>query len=134
MTIQVTMEKVFEIADALVVEKGAGYKYDFPAGGRQCFNVWEGKPSCIVGTIMHRLGVPVETMGGEYSEVFAGRDAMSITDLARSLETEGVIDFIDNRVIDALRYMQIEQDGGETWADAVAISRRRLSDYYRITV
>lgn len=59
-----TLDRAKELAREVVTEFGEGYKYPedhrrWNAGTRMCVYIHDDKPSCLVGQILHRHGVPV---------------------------------------------------------------------------
>jgi hypothetical protein len=64
-------------------------------------------PGCIVGQVLHRLGVPLADL--KKAETLGATAAVQRT-------TEGVSDNVAN----LLRYVQVKQDRGQTWSKAVA--------------
>jgi hypothetical protein len=70
-------------------------------------------PGCIVGQVLHRLGVPLADL--KEAETLGATAAVRLT-------TQGVSD----NVSDFLRFVQQKQDRGVTWSKAVADA---LEDY-----
>ncbi|MGW2919502.1 hypothetical protein ACWDBF_16765 [Streptomyces angustmyceticus] len=97
-----------------VVKESPDKVYEAPAhmdreGNGLCFYVHtdtEGNTvgaGCIVGTVLHRLGVPLEAL--------ARVEGLSATGALQSLDINP-----DTHLGEELRKVQIRQDDGETWA------------------
>lgn len=74
-----------------------------------CLYVYNNAPSCLVGHVMHRLGIPLDVLSeheGESPNQF--RPALSIS----------------YRAADALTKAQDVQDEGDAWADALEAAER----------
>lgn len=118
MAIELTYDSVLGAANLIVREKGYEYFYTPESGwrfdGMSCSN-WkrdeydEKVPDCIVGTILHRLGVPLESM----------LQCVSSGYLVEALAADGVIEKVGQDVKDFLDMAQVLQDTGATWHSAV---------------
>ena len=65
MTIEITTEKMLGALEKVVEEAGRDYTYpleDLAAFNDSCRYVIDGRPACIVGRALHRLGVPIEDL------------------------------------------------------------------------
>lgn len=103
--------------------KAKGYDYVYPRDERGlCYNVFEGKPDCIVGWVLIWLGVPIEWFGPD------NRANDPIDDVCMDLRMEEVVEFTQEaRVL--MKHAQREQDGGATWG--AAVTRAHLGeDWY----
>jgi hypothetical protein len=65
-TRRITKEDVIREMRAVVDEYGADYLYESPCDSNTCVYAWkvDGKitPSCIVGQVLHRLGLPDDVL------------------------------------------------------------------------
>ncbi|MER6485724.1 hypothetical protein ABT264_19475 [Streptomyces virginiae] len=82
--------------------------YVHPAGGGR----EEEAPGCVVGTVLHRLGVPLAELAmregtAAYSVV---HELLDVPDEAQA----------------ALQYAQTQQDGGSTWSRALQAAEERV--------
>lgn len=120
----VTAQQVAETARAVVQEFGEGYVYTPPADDPRadedgiCLYVNDGKPSCIVGHIVHRLGVPLEVLrreGDLHLDPKVSHEPMTLS-AGFLLPKLGAPD----HVTAALNAGQIAQDTRETWGTALA--------------
>jgi hypothetical protein len=108
--IEVTTEQVYRTAREVVAEK-PDYVYINPMGARagdgaNCYYVHGNEPGCVVGAVLHRLGVPLE-------------------ELARFESTNGYIvsatlTNMEDRTASFLRKLQWYQDNGRNWLTALS--------------
>lgn len=107
-----TFDRAVELAKEVVIEFGAGYVY--PSSHRivqngtstpSCVYVHEGKPSCLVGQILHKHGVPVEELA---KHEFQGAWTISEKLAGASFEASYFLDVA-----------QYKQDTGASWGLAV---------------
>jgi hypothetical protein len=112
--ITVSGERVIEVLREVVAER-PDYVYAAPIGvvtesSPTCFYVHgEGADAvcgCVVGAVLNRLGVPLETLAQH-----EGTPAQHVAETL--LET-------DSDVISMLRRVQVAQDHGASWGDALA--------------
>lgn len=117
-------EQAMAALEVVVAEAGEDYVYESPrhmqGGDESCFYVHrdpdgsDARPGCLVGTALHRLGVPL----GEL-EKHEGTDAFTmlwhITDLP-------------DRARGAFSGAQEAQDTGETWGEALRQAKRVLDN------
>lgn len=104
-----------EALQAAVDEKGADYVY--PRGKRGWTNVWgmcryavNGKPACIIGDALHRMGVPISTL----KEFDANEEGV---DAATALEESGLNPTAaEKRGVNAA---QSRQDSGASWGESI---------------
>lgn len=115
-----TDAEVQAAVEAAIQEKGADYVYVKPndvftdPDKGDCLYVHNDQPGCIVGNVMHRLGVPLETLRRH-----EGSNAWTLID---SLALEGVLDISEwSRAM--LDSTQCSQDRSKRWAEAVAYGR-----------
>ena len=120
-TIELTAEKAHELMREAVAEKGEDYVYESPLASGECAYLTYADPevpqedptgpSCIVGQVLVRVGVPLEILRG--AEGF--RPAKALAELA----DRGVIVDCPARVVSALNHAQIDQDTGKSWGEAL---------------
>jgi hypothetical protein len=113
--IELTYSKTVAILDSLVAEFGEDYVYKRPAGG-DCVYVHDGAPSCIVGHLLARVGVPLERLSEADRAAYGG--GLSAGVLLNVLSDEGVLRY-DHDVSTLLADVQYYQDGGRTWKESV---------------
>jgi hypothetical protein len=100
--------------------KANGYDYKYPRTERgACYNVFDGKPDCIVGWVMIWLGVPIEWFDTD------GRDNADVGEVCKALFLVNDIKFSDE-ARDLLGWAQTYQDNGSTWG--VSVTRAHLGD------
>jgi hypothetical protein len=98
-----------------VVAERPNYVYESDAEGN-CQYVRDGAPSCVVGHVLHRLGVPVTELS-RYDTPYGGVDAMRVVgELVPSASWE---------VREALFKAQSVQDRQETWDAALVAAELR---------
>jgi hypothetical protein len=112
---QITDDDVIRTLREVVAER-PDYVYERPAhmhgGLPSCLYVHyteagEREPGCIVGQVLHRLGVPLETL-----ERHEGHTAAYVaTDAVGSMSDDIA------RILDTAQY---RQDEGKTWGEALA--------------
>jgi hypothetical protein len=99
--------EILSILDGLVAEFGEDYVYSRPEGKSSCYN-WhleEGKPGCIIGHAMSRLGAP---------------DSLLIANegCGSNMLSEKVSEYLDleftTRALEVMAMAQSYQDAGET--------------------
>jgi len=121
MTVNLTLENVVKAAEEIVSEAPAGYIYptNLQTENASCLYVRDGRPDCIVGKILDKLGVPLD---------FDEDDSLNV-DLAygllRWLEQESVIE-IGESVVDFLSEIQSQQDMGVTWSRSLELAKDRV--------
>lgn len=110
--IHITLDQVQGAAALAVEEKGPEHVYDRGnlGGHGDCFYVHEDGPGCIVGNILHRLGVPLELMIAD--------EGMKASALLTSLEYQGAI-VCGFGVSNYLADLQNFQDHEVSWGDAL---------------
>lgn len=119
----ITLTQAMDTLREVVAEHGKDHVYDRsaimfgPLAGETCLYVRNGKPDCIVGHVLHRLGVQLDTLHD--SEGMGPRD-LSLGD-SPSLE-------LDDDAGLALTVAQNTQDNGETWGTALANTERHVSN------
>jgi hypothetical protein len=112
-----TMNRAVQLAKEVVAEFGEDYVYPeehkvlFPGNDEaSCMYVHHGKPSCIVGQILHQHGVSTEELS-----LWENRGAYRVAEAVTDTEDAGVLGF--------LSAMQSRQDAGMNWGDALIRAR-----------
>lgn len=118
--IELTISTAVEILDELVEEFGSDYVYNNGLRG-QCDYVRDGKPSCIVGHVLAKVGVPIERL--EVADTALSGGGMTAATLLRRLAEEEVLT-CDVPTGTLLSEAQYNQDARETWADSVKAAKR----------
>lgn len=137
MTITLTRENVTEALDRAVAKRGEDYVYPalseaeksiaFDLTGAippSCSYVRDGEASCIVGTVLADLGVPLDVLHQHDYAV-----APSATLLLSYLVNDGHIEQVDEGIACALHDAQSRQDQGTPWGRARDIALRTLTKY-----
>lgn len=116
----ITRQEALDTLREVVAEYGEDYVYDRrvntgngPLGGESCFYVRDNKPSCLVGHVLNRRGVAINTLKereGSGPDIFAPR-------------------FLTHEAADVLTAAQEKQDGGRTWGSALQAAVGRSSNY-----
>lgn len=110
--IELTTDSVISVLDELVREVGECFVYS-----GACKYVKGGEPSCLVGQVLAKAGVPLERLErADKAELGAGQAADK---LLFALRNEGVVNF-DDEVAILLKQAQQRQDIRNTWAESVA--------------
>lgn len=111
----VSYQEVLAVANAVVEEFGANYVYpDYMDG---CVYVKGNKPSCLVGHVLHRLGVDLISFANEESHYDGDANGRAIDALWVTVEEYGVS--FSPLARGFLMDIQADQDSGCTWGDAV---------------
>jgi hypothetical protein len=105
----VSLGETVDLLKAVVAEKGEDYVYQKRNDGYDCVYVYDGQPDCIVGHVLHRLGVTAEEMS----------DGDSVWDE----NSHGVLYYLEYRerlqfeprAAHVLESAQYFQDRGYTW-------------------
>lgn len=115
---QITTAAVTATIRQVVKEYGEDYVYPPAQSGDNCQYVIDDKPSCLVGVVLARLGVPITHLkAGDASEGHFGATA---EDLIPRLQWAGVINFEEpSKVAHALRQAQYVQDVARSWGIAL---------------
>jgi|SRR5690349_7508055 hypothetical protein len=92
-------------------------------GNGSCKYVRNGAPSCLVGQVLAKAGVPLDRLEVADSEHFG--HGVPADDLLVELRQEGVLTY-DNEVVDLLSGVQWRQDEGISWGRAVRAARNSL--------
>lgn len=123
--IEITVDSVFETA-VKVVKGREGYVYTSPLGNKAgigaaiiCSYVHGDRPGCIVGNILHEMGVDLVDM-----KEHEGDDAIG---LLKGLRGFGIVS-TTIAAERALQWMQGLQDNGSTWGEAVSKAKASISE------
>lgn len=111
----VSYQEVLAVANAVVEELGADYVYPDYMNG--CVYVKGNKPSCLVGHVLHRLGVDLISFASEESYDGGLVNECAIDTLWVTTEEYGVS--FSPLAQGFLSDIQTDQDSGCTWGDAV---------------
>jgi hypothetical protein len=117
--IELNYATTVEILDGLVEEFGSDHVYVKGAYGK-CDYVRDGKPSCIVGHVLAKVGVPIERLEAADKYVFGG--GVSARSLLRDLKEDGVLQ-CDESVRALLSEAQSAQDSLTPWGDSVRLAK-----------
>jgi hypothetical protein len=124
------LELSFEEAVSLVreiVEK-YGEDYVYPQGDLgKCDYVREGQPSCLVGHVLVRKGVPIERL--QKADKLMGGAGVTAEMLLPELQMEEVLKTTDRAAI-FLDTVQSGQDEGVAWGDALDEGLRQVNDLF----
>lgn len=127
--ITATDEQVIDVMRAVVAEVGPGFVYERPAPsdtyGDVCMYVHTDdagnpRPGCIVGHVLHRLGVPLD--------VLASHEKNGAMGMINALQARHVISMTET-VRCMLHNMQSDSDDGRPWG---AIVSENIEAYHRI--
>lgn len=119
--IELTLERAKELLAEAVAERGEDYVYPRSDSGPYCYYVHtpdmdasltEPAPGCIAGYVLHKAGVPLETL-----RRFEGKSVQY--PIAQLVQTEP-------DVADLLRNVQSRQDERTPWGEAV---QRTLNEF-----
>lgn len=114
----INLDQAIGLAEQVVQERGADYIYINPDGessadGADCRN-WDcdaDQPSCVVGWILYRAGVPKEELiRANDEDVYVFKNYLEDGD--------------DGKTFVFLSHLQNCQDMGETWGDSLEKSRQ----------
>lgn len=118
--IELTYTTAVEILDGLVEEFGSDYVYTKSEFGK-CDYVRDGEPSCIVGHVLVKVGVPIERLRQADTACFGG--GIGAGKLLIELEDEGTLKY-DSYARVLLRQAQDAQDDSIEWGEAVKYGKR----------
>ena len=91
-------------------------------GNGSCLYFQNGKPGCIIGQALAKLGVDNETLQ-KYDDN-PGGDGTGIDDILNRFEDDFLwdSDYLKNQeIVDTLNHIQTEQDRGSTWGQAISV-------------
>lgn len=107
----ITHDDALRALNEAVKVKGYDFVYD-RREGNSCYNVWNGKPDCIVGHALVWLGVPIEW----FEEESRANDGAYDVCNALSLDEMFVV---GDDALDLFREVQDSQDNQVPWGEAV---------------
>jgi len=92
--------------------------------GLSCHYAWDGQPDCIVGHVLVKVGVTVESLEyGESREVTPGKYAMGdASEVLELLRKDGIVEFDDDAQMYLTR-VQYHQDDETPWGEAAKLGR-----------
>lgn len=126
-----TYERALALAEEIVAERGSGFVYN-PGGEGDCFYVPTADPrlgdkrmieapfggevtGCLVGEIISRAGLMTDEI------------AESVMDVPELIEREYLS--VDGERVEAfLRTLQVRQDDGASWGDALADAKSKARE------
>lgn len=115
-----TLETLLPHFRAIVADKGEDYVYEPIRKGTHltdgCFYHNEGQPSCGVGHVLHRIGVPIEAL-----KLMDEGFETSIGDQYSRLAQDHSITF-DIGAKSLMESFQDDQDNAISWGDALKAS------------
>lgn len=125
--LRVTLSEGMRAMAEVVAERGAGYVYpdewraEGSAGDGGCLYVVDGRPACLIGAALARLGVPVSVLRseGDGEELDDCADGCEGPLPARPL-LETLCADLPPLLADAYQAAQDAQDKGRTWGEAYA--------------
>lgn len=118
--IKLTDQDVINTLAEIVSEYGDDHVYEAPMD--RCVYVHGGQPSCLVGKMLHKVGIPLEKL--EKFDLDNGTPAaMAISCLMQA----DVID-VSSEAIQALSEVQSTQDAGYPWGVALQSAKSVLSE------
>jgi hypothetical protein len=117
MMIIITPEVALDTLREVVAEAGEDYTYPPAMKGEACTYVAGGKPSCLIGRVLFKLGVPLERL--EEADRAQGGTGEPAFELLGTLKGEGVVD-VDLDVRHLFSEAQFAQDNGSCWGSALA--------------
>lgn len=100
-------QQVLTTLREIVAEKGEEYVYVVPGEGHSCVYFYDGKPSCLIGHLIDRLGWNSAPIG-----------LLSPHDLPPEAS---------DRLFFALQHAQIAQDSKRTWGHALQVFEAELA-------
>ena len=112
--IKVTYDDVVRTMEEVVADAGEDYVYPRAERGDKCVYVHNMRPDCLVGRVLHRLGVSLDLL--------TYQDNTPAFVLAQQ-----VIDAPTSQVLRLLSEAQSHQDAGYTWGAALFVARERTA-------
>jgi hypothetical protein len=115
MSERLSYDRTVQLLREVIGEFGEDHTYPiYPmerlSDGRQlrCFYVRNDQPSCIVGHVLHCAGMPLEDL--RKVEGYGPTDTLAPVQFAR---------WADPEALDLLAEVQVQQDEGATWGEAL---------------
>lgn len=133
------IERVLAVMADVVQEYGAAY--DYAAKHDTCVYVRDGAPSCLVGHVAYRLGLPLERMAGDSPTAFDSINGCAIDSRGNHPWSTGPLRLswaaeLAPGTVAVLRAAQNVQDGAtddSTWGAAL-VAARHAATPYNVTV
>lgn len=128
-TRHVTDSEVLAAVDAALAERGADYVYSNPYASTattpamSCLYVHGEETGCLVGNVMHRLGVPLDAL-----QRWEGVRASTV--MRRAEADLGIVVPAWSRYM--LSRAQAQQDHGEEWGEAIAEGKAYASQHRKM--
>lgn len=125
----VTYAETLELFRQPIALKGEDYVYernDSDDDTLVCYYAKNGEPSCIVGHVLHALGVSIEDMThgyrrGPLSEGFIGENLLKLTELyGLQFDTQSTV---------FMSRIQRHQDNEEPWGEAYSAAKEYADSY-----
>lgn len=118
----ITYQDALAALRAAVEEKGADYVYEkVGTGAVQCvYRTEDNQPSCIVGNVLVRLGVPVEDLPPPTGIQRNAKALLGRSPGQRNAMLRGVAATVSAAAL--LAVVQWRQDEGESWGEAVELA------------
>jgi hypothetical protein len=104
---RLTRDRAVELLEELIAEFGADYVYQ-PPDGTHCVYVHDDQPSCGVGHVLARAGVPVD--------VLASVDGTNFASVTEAVVFE---DYVEPDALDLLGVFQLAQDDHAPWGESL---------------
>lgn len=117
-----TASEVLEIMAQVVAEFGNSFVYEKVVQGNypMCFNWHDGCPSCLIGHVMHRWGMP-ESFLAQFTS--SGISTLNYHMAFRHPDVK-----IDQVAIEAMMEAQSAQDEGVPWGACLAAARQKVAE------
>lgn len=116
----VDVDEALELLQRAVDEKGENFVYQRSPKAGGCLYVHDDVPGCIVGHVLHYLGVPLDAMSTVEGKW------INQADVTWLLIGCGIS--LTYKALRILIEAQFIQDGGRPWGDALAAARRVAMD------
>jgi hypothetical protein len=133
-----TKDNVREHFTAILVEKGSDYRYaPDTVRGRGCVYVDDSGPSCIIGQLLSRVGVPLDViehldtaalLEDEEGDTYEAPDTALGTLFDNGTLYGFGIEIEDDNLETVLVHAQSQQDVGIAYGDIIAEALDSLSD------
>ena len=130
-TTTLTYDTVLDMARTVVGER-PDYIYDEQDETGGCYNVKDGRASCVVGHILTRLGLPIEFFTDERHEFrLQGAATSTLGDAVDDGYFAFPSDHDSRRIHTLLAEMQSHQDARHPWGESLAWGIARVSYYHQ---
>lgn len=120
-----TLEQVRNTAEEVVL---GNEDFVYTDSNTECQYAKDGHPSCLVGKILFKLGVPIQNLEvldtkgicGDSPSFMSGYSLDYLESIDFTFDDDGVIGYLDN--------LQSEQDSGTSWGKALEKANNELSE------